>query len=216
MEKSNNNRKSSSEWQSPEEQEACERAAAEAHVDALNQAWRAQHLKRRQAIEKQLLTARTDVTAVDRVLVSLAAHDAALAELLGDAQVLVASRVLALVNNPKQMLALARGLRETTSCRTAATTRVEQLLLTVARLPAKRVSTASKPLKPEQHVRLRVDVADRVAATRRGPGGTEGVTLMPTTPEPLDREQHRAASGADTDCDAARAVGRDVATIQDG
>jgi hypothetical protein len=132
--------------QTPEEQEETRtRAELEAHLASLNRQWAAVHRKRARATNKQFLSAFPNATAVDKVLVRLAAHDTAIAELLGEAQVLLASRVVALLNNPKLVLTLTRGLSETTSCRNAAARRVEELLGTVTTMCAQRALVETKP-----------------------------------------------------------------------
>jgi len=128
--------------------QTCEATAEEVHVDALNRHWRAQHRKRTRAIVKQLAGAHPDASAVDRLLLGVAAHDLAVGELLADAQVLLASRVSAFVDTPKSLSLVARALAEATSCRKTATARVEQLLQTVATMRAQRALSTSQPKSP--------------------------------------------------------------------
>lgn len=138
-------------WKPPEEQaEEAARVQAEheGHVEALNRHWRGAHRKRTRAIERQLMSALPNATAVDKVLVKLAAHDAAVAELVGDAQVLLASRVVALVDNPKSVATLTRALSESTSCRNAAARRVEALMQTVTTMRTQRAFVESEPKAP--------------------------------------------------------------------
>ena len=136
------------EWQTPEgqaEQDACKRAAAEAHVGALNNQWRTEHRKRTRVIERQLLKDYPQASAADKVLLALAGHDTAIAELLGDAQLLLAKRVVVSVDRPSTALALARALSETTSARSAAAERLAGLLQTVATARVQRDLASSKP-----------------------------------------------------------------------
>ena len=107
-------------------------------INGLNKHWQAKHRERDRAVKKRLLADYTAPSAADRVLLGLASHDTAIAELIGDAQVLLASRVVAFVDSPKLALALARALGEATSCRNAATQRVEALLQTVTTTRAQR------------------------------------------------------------------------------
>jgi len=114
---------------------------------ALNRQWTAAHAKRVAAIGAELVRAYPAPTQDERVLLGLAGHDMALAELVGNAQLLLARRVEALVDNPKVALQLARALQQVTACRNAASTRVEELLRAVNTTRVQRSLTQSPHLR---------------------------------------------------------------------
>jgi hypothetical protein len=117
-------------------------------IDALNNRWRIEHRKRARVIEKQLTSDHPGASAADKLLLALAGHDAAIAEVLGDAQLLLAKRVVTSVDHPSTTLALARALSETTSVRSAAAQRLEALLQAVTTMRAQRDLASSKPNPP--------------------------------------------------------------------
>ena len=121
------------------------RGEREAHVDALNRHWRSAHRKRARAVEKQLTNNYPDASPMDRLLIGIAAHDVAVAEVLGDAQLLLAKRTQALIDDHRLVHELARALDQVTSCRNAATRRVEELSQTLSTTRAQRALTPSKP-----------------------------------------------------------------------
>lgn len=67
-------------------------------------------------------------------MLDLAAHDAALAEVLADVQVELASRVRVLLDNVAVAVSLTKALREVTKVRVAAAKRVEESLIAVGTL----------------------------------------------------------------------------------
>ena len=117
----------------------------ETHVNALNRQWRRDHRKRVRAIEKSLLAGQSSVTEAEKLLTSVAAHDSAIAQLLGDAQVLLAARLLALVDSPASLLQVSRSLKDATSCRNAAARRAAETLQVVNTIKAQRALTTPKP-----------------------------------------------------------------------
>lgn len=114
-----------------------DRSADEA-LAALSKRWRREHERAARRQQKALLADAPAASAAERTVIGAAAKDLALAETLWRSQVELASRVNALIDSPKAVLLLARALREVTACRSAATTRAEQLLLAVGTLAAQR------------------------------------------------------------------------------
>lgn len=117
------------------EEERCE---ADGAIGRLNAHWRKEHRRATRKLEKSLIDSHHGATSAEKVLLKLGAHDAALAELLSDAQLLLAKRLQTFVDSPTQVLALARALGQTTATRGAAARRVEELLQSVATLRAQR------------------------------------------------------------------------------
>lgn len=99
-------------------------------VALLSARWEKEHAKRAAEVEAELVKQRSKPSAEERLLLRLAAHDIALADALGRAETQLAERTLALVDNVKVALSLARTLKEVTACRTEASRRIEQLLQT--------------------------------------------------------------------------------------
>ncbi|GMV15904.1 MAG: hypothetical protein AMXMBFR56_41280 [Polyangiaceae bacterium] len=98
-------------------------------------------------VERTLLLDDPDADADQCLLHQAVAHDAVLAERLGHVQLLLAERLVALVENPRAASTLARVLRELTSTRAATTRRVQELLLAAAALRShRRLSGAGRRL----------------------------------------------------------------------
>lgn len=89
-------------------------------------------------VERTLLLDDPDANADQCLLNQAVAHDAVLAERLGHVQLMLAERLVALVENPRAASTLARVLREVTSTRAATTRRVQELLLAAAALRSHR------------------------------------------------------------------------------
>jgi hypothetical protein len=117
---------------------------AREHVDRFSSEWREQHGARKKAIETELMKQYADADAAERLLLGLVSHDVALAETLGDSEVQLAHRALALVDNVNVGLALAKTLKQVSLVREAATRRVQDLLQT-ARILAGQRKLAEKP-----------------------------------------------------------------------
>ena len=138
-------------WKPQEEQSenaARVQAEHEAHVEALNRHWRAAHRKRTRAIERQLMNNYPEASPMDRLLIGIAAHDVAVAEVLADAQLLLAKRTQALIDDPRLVRELARALDQVTSCRNSAFRRVEELSTTLSTTRAQRALTPPKVNSP--------------------------------------------------------------------
>jgi len=119
----------------------------DAAVAQLSTEWQAQHKKRSARIERELRKQHPNAGADECMLVQLTAHDVALAEVLGETQTQLAHRIHAMIDNPKVALALAKSLREVTSCRNSATRRVEELLATAGVLRGQRKLAEVVPLR---------------------------------------------------------------------
>ena len=117
------------------------------HIAALSAHWQTEHAGRTRQIEKQLLKERGQATADERLLVALAAHDCALAELLGQSELQLAKRLRALVDNVKVGVQLARTLKEVSTCRESATRRLQSLLQAAAVLRGQRRLANVVPLR---------------------------------------------------------------------
>lgn len=122
-----------------------ERRDADSAIALLNTRWRKEHRRAVRKLEKSFIDSHAGASGAEKVLLKLGAHDAALAELLSDAQLLLAKRLQALVDSPAQVLALARALAQTTATRGAAARRAEELLQAVATLRAQRSQAQNKP-----------------------------------------------------------------------
>lgn len=101
-------------------------ADTDAALEQLSARWRQVHRLHAQKISRRLLKERPQVTADERVVLDLAAHDAALAQVLADVQVELANRVRVLLDNVVVAVSLAKALREVTKVRDAAAKRVEE------------------------------------------------------------------------------------------
>lgn len=121
--------------------------ATDTAVAQLSTEWQAQHKKRSAQIEDELRKQHPSAGADECVLVQLTAHDLALAEVLAETQTQLAHRIHAMIDNPKVALALAKSLREVTSCRNSATRRVEELLATAGVLRGQRKLAEVVPLR---------------------------------------------------------------------
>lgn len=130
-----------------DELEPADTKARDHAVARLCAKWQRAHIKRTKQIEELLLKERPKAAADERLVLGLVAHDVALAEILGRTEVQIAERVLALVNDVKVAVALAKTLREVTACRTAASGRVEQLLQTAGVLRGQRQLAEVVPLR---------------------------------------------------------------------
>ena len=117
------------------------------HIAALSARWQGEHAGRTRQIEKQLLKERGQTNADERLLVALAAHDCALAELLGRTELQLAKRLLALLDNVKLGVQLARTLKEVSMCRESATRRLQSLLQTANVLRGQRRLANVIPLR---------------------------------------------------------------------
>jgi hypothetical protein len=105
-------------------------------IAALSKHWCKEHERDVRRRQKQLLKDAPGARASESAVLSAAARDLSLAEELWRAQAQLASRIGALIDQPKTVLMLARALREVTGCRNAATSRAEGLLLAAGTLRA--------------------------------------------------------------------------------
>lgn len=96
--------------------------------------WQQEHRRRVRKVSRQLVKERPQAAAEERLVLDLAAHDAALAEVLADVQVELASRVRVLLDNVAVAVSLTKALREVTKVRVAAAKRVEESLIAVGTL----------------------------------------------------------------------------------
>jgi hypothetical protein len=119
-----------------------------AHIQELNSLWRRAHQKRTRVLKRTLLSDHKDASKVDEVLAGLAAHEIAIAEALGDSQVLLAGRLTAFVDAPQSLMTVARAISEVTASRNATTRRAAELLQTAATLRAQRALLPTKHNSP--------------------------------------------------------------------
>jgi hypothetical protein len=114
------------------------------HVARLSSDWHKQHDERKKTIKAELMKQHPNADAAERLLLGLVSHDVALAETLGDTEVQLVHRSLALVDNLAVGLALAKTLKQVSLVREAATRRVQDLLQTARVLSGQR-KLAEKP-----------------------------------------------------------------------
>ena len=122
-----------------------ERNEQDESIRALNRRWHDEHRRNVRRLEKQLMADNPGASSAERLLISSGAHEAAVAELLGRCQLLLAKRVEAFMDSPPQALRIARVLAEATACRNSTSRRVEELLHAAATLRAQRSNAESKP-----------------------------------------------------------------------
>lgn len=121
--------------------------AARRHVEDLSASWRKAHEARAAEVEAELMKQHAQACADERLLLGLASHDLALAEKLGQTEIQLAERLLALVDNAPLGLALARTLRQIIAARDGATRRVQDLLQTAGTLRGQRKLAEVVPLR---------------------------------------------------------------------
>jgi hypothetical protein len=122
-------------------------AAARRHTANLSVAWQVAHDERVREIEAQLLNERVQASAGERLLLRLAAHDAALTDKLAKTELQLAERMLALIDNVQVGASLARTLRQVVACRAVATRRLQELLETAGVLRGQRKLAEVTPLR---------------------------------------------------------------------
>jgi hypothetical protein len=122
--------------------------ASARHIAAeLSASWRKAHEARAGEIEAALMKQRPEAEEDERLLLGLAAHDTALAQKLGEAEVQLAERLLALVDNVNLGLAIAKTLRQVVAVRDGAARRTQDLLQTAAVLRGQRKLAEIVPLR---------------------------------------------------------------------
>jgi hypothetical protein len=114
-------------------------------LDDLFARWQQSHDDRTREIETALEVGGS--TPDERFLSAVAAHELALAESLAKAQVGLAGRVCALLDNTKVATQLARALAEVTACRNASTRRAEEVLQAAGTLRAQRRLANLPPIR---------------------------------------------------------------------
>jgi hypothetical protein len=122
-------------------------ASASEHAKQLSEQWRAKHAKRVAGLEAELLQDRPGATRDERLLVHVAAHDAALCDRLAEAELQISERLIALVDNAAVSLALAKGLQRTIACREASARRLRDLLQAAAVLRGQHKLATVTPIK---------------------------------------------------------------------
>ncbi len=120
---------------------------ARRHAEELSAAWRKAHEKRSTEIEAELMKQHTKADADEHLLLRLVAHDAALAEKLGQAEAQLAERVLAMVDNAVVSQALARTLGQVVAARDGTCRRIQDLLQTAGILRGQRKLAPKMPLR---------------------------------------------------------------------
>jgi len=117
------------------------------HISKLNEHWRKDHDKRIKAIESELLRSRGAIGADERLVLNLASHDVSLSQILGEAEVLLAQRVAALIDKLQTASALAKTLLTVSKCRAAAETRALEALQVAGVLRGQRRITQTPHLR---------------------------------------------------------------------
>lgn len=131
----------------PDERNTKPGEPAEDHVAALSAMWKKAHDARVTEIESGLLKQRGDAGADEGLLLRLAAHDAALAERLGEAELQLTNRVVALIDNVSVGLSLSRVLKQVVAVRELTTRRMQGLLETAGVLRGQRKLAEITPLR---------------------------------------------------------------------
>lgn len=116
-------------------------------LDGITAAWKKAHETRTATIEAGLLKQRSEAGPDERLLLQLAAHDAALCEKLGEAELQLANRVVALIDNAAVALALSRTLERVAAVRELTTRRMQGLLETAGVLRGQRKLAETAPLR---------------------------------------------------------------------
>lgn len=110
----------------------------ERDVAEISEQWRDAHRDRARAVDAELSRAHAHAAGDERLLLRLAADDVALAETLTEAVAQLAHRLLAVIDNPRTSVVLAKALKEVSVCRTSAVRRAQELLQTAGTLRAQR------------------------------------------------------------------------------
>lgn len=117
------------------------------HVGSLSAVWKKEHDACTAEIEAGLLKQRSDAGPDERLLLQLTAHDAALCQKLGEAELQLAGRVVALIDNSPVALALSRTLERVAAVRELTTRRMKGLLETAGVLRGQRKLAEITPLR---------------------------------------------------------------------
>jgi hypothetical protein len=107
-------------------------------MEKLEHAWRVHHADLVDKLHDELRKDSPGAKADEKLVLRLAAHDAAIGELLGDLQLQLARRIEAFIDQPKTAVVIARALHEVTGCRNAAARRAQELLLAAGTIRAQR------------------------------------------------------------------------------
>lgn len=107
-------------------------------LHALSQRWGEKHAARVAELGRELGLGTSDIGADGRLVNQLAATSAAVAEMLGRAQLQLAERLERFVDDPKALLIVAKSLREVTTTQTSTLRSVQELLSAAATLRAQR------------------------------------------------------------------------------
>lgn len=110
----------------------------DAAIAALSKRWQKSHERDARKREKALLKDAPGARADERAILAAAARDLSLGEDLMRAQAQLCARMNALIDSPKAVLTLAKALREVIACRSATTSRAEQLLLAASTVRVQR------------------------------------------------------------------------------
>lgn len=137
----------SDDYANPTAEAEARKVSARRHAGKLSVKWRSEHASRTAALEKELLQERPGATRDERLLVHLSAHDAVLADRLAEAELQLSERLIALVDSTPTVLALAKSLQRTITCRESCARRLRDLLQAAA------VLRAQHKLREKPHLR---------------------------------------------------------------
>lgn len=116
-----------------------DRKKVDAALKQLSAHWKKEHKGRREPVRQALAKQFPSATADERLLLDQVAHDSAIAESLGNIQVELVGRIAALIDNLETVSALSKALRDIMTCRSAATSRVDEALLAAGALRSQRL-----------------------------------------------------------------------------
>lgn len=115
-----------------------EQRAQQKTLRGLSARWGKEHAQRVDVLTKELLSVSTDAPADETMLLRTAATTSAVSEILGRAQLQLATRVEQLLDQPKLLVAVARSLKEVTAVQAASTRSFQELLEAAATMRAQR------------------------------------------------------------------------------
>jgi hypothetical protein len=108
------------------------------HADELSEQWREQHATRVAELSDELMKQHSTAERDEQLLLDLVAHDVALAQELGEVELQLAKRMLALIDDVAVGLKIAKTLKQVSACREGTTRRLQEVLQTVRVLEGQR------------------------------------------------------------------------------